>query len=67
MKIETVNLALLAVAVCGCADRPVSPTTPAPQPAAGIEVDAPGVHVEAGGGKGVEVETPGADVEVPPK
>ena len=67
MKMETVGLALFAAAFYGCADRPVSPTTPAPQPATGVEVDAPGVHVEAGGGKGVEIEAPGVDVEVPPK
>ena len=58
MKMETVSLALFAAAFYGCGSAS-SPTTPAPQPVTGIEVDAPGVHVEVGGGKGVEVERPG--------
>ena len=63
MKIESLVVMLLA-AVFGCADRPASPPVE-PRPA--VDVEAPGVHVEVGGGKGVEVETPGTDVEIPPK
>jgi hypothetical protein len=66
MKIESLLLALFAGSIFGCADRPVPPPPPPAAPAGGVEVEAPGVHVEAGGGKGVEVKAPGADVEVPP-
>jgi hypothetical protein len=65
MKIESLILAILAGSIFGCAERPAPPPPPA-APAGGVEVEAPGVHVEAGGGKGVEVKAPGADVEVSP-
>jgi hypothetical protein len=64
MKIESLVVMLLA-AMFGCAERPASP--PVESRPAEVDVEAPGVNVEVGGGKGVEVETPGTDVEIPPK
>ena len=67
--------AMLALGVmmpgwCGCAQRTPNKvevrTDAAPVVNPPVEVNAPGVHVEAGGGKGVEVKAPGVDVETPP-
>lgn len=66
MRFPYFILALAPLAIVGCDNKPAS-APPATAPAkAPVEVDAPGVHVEAGGGKGVEVKAPGAEVEVPP-
>jgi hypothetical protein len=60
------TVSLVAILAIGCAPKTATPPTGATaEPAREIEIDAPGVKVEAGGGKGVEVEAPGVDVEVP--
>jgi len=58
-------LSFVLVCLCnmGCERKPAPPAASEKGP--GVEVDAPGVHVEAGGGKGVEVEAPGVKVETP--
>jgi hypothetical protein len=59
-------LLLTSLLMFGCAPKPATPPADATaEPAREIEFDAPGVKVEAGGGKGVEVEAPGVDVNVP--
>ena len=66
MKIESFVL-MLAAAVFGCAERTTTPPPAEPRPATGIDIEAPGVDVRVGGGRGVEVETPNTEVEVPPR
>jgi hypothetical protein len=71
MRVLAILVLGLTMAVwSGCAERTpnkVEVRTDAP-PVVNppVEVNAPGVHVEAGGGKGVEVKAPGVDVETPP-
>jgi hypothetical protein len=61
------TLTLLAATTLGCAEHAATPPAAPAPPAGEVDINAPGVHVEVGGGKGVEVEAPGADVEVPAK
>jgi len=60
---------LLMSGLVGCAERPANKvevrTDAPPVVNPPVEVNAPGVHVEAGGGKGVEVKAPGVDIETP--
>jgi len=54
-------LALCAVA--GCNSQ--SPTE-VKEKDSGLHINAPGVNIDIGGGKGVQVEAPGTDVDVKP-
>ena len=53
---------VIIASVLGCDNKPAGK----PKSGSGVEVNAPGVHVEGGGGKGVEVEAPGVEVHTPP-
>jgi hypothetical protein len=66
--LEKLSMRLFAVVIVAClvalgCDRKPPPKV---EGGPGIEVNAPGVHVEAGGGKGTEVEAPGVDVKAQP-
>jgi hypothetical protein len=63
---------LLAVAPLslGCESKPKEPVveeTPVVEEKGGVEINAPGVKVDVGGGKGVEVEAPGVEVDTKPE
>jgi hypothetical protein len=63
MKVAALSLVVLISSVqFGCDRKPAVKVDNKP----GIEVNAPGVHVEAGDGKGVEVQAPGVQVQTPP-
>ena len=55
-------LLVCCVLALGCEKKPAAKV----EEGKGIEINAPGVHVEAGGGKGIEVEAPGVDVKSEP-
>ena len=53
----------MGASVGGCNRTPPEKVQPAP----GIEVNAPGVHIEAGNGKGLEVNAPGVEIKTQPE
>jgi hypothetical protein len=63
MKTGAVALLTVACALAfGCEHKPAVKM----EEGKGVEVNAPGIHVNAGGGKGVEVEAPGVEVQTAP-
>jgi hypothetical protein len=57
----------IALVTVGCQPKQDKVKPGGTEPAAGIEVKAPGVDVEVKPGEGVEVKAPGTEVEVAPK
>ena len=63
MKVLALGLfVLISAAQFGCDRKPAPKVESNP----GIEVNAPGVHVEVGDRKGVEVQAPGVEVQTRP-
>ena len=61
-RIATVFAAMVVAGAMGC-DNKTTPPAAADKPNGGVEVNAPGVHVDVDQ-DGVEVQAPGADVNV---
>ena len=55
------------VSAVGCEHKPAEKVDGKADGRPGIEVNAPGVHVDIGHGKGVEVQAPGVEIQTRPK
>ena len=62
-SIRLLATGLALCAVTGCNSQ--SPTE-VQEKDSGLHINAPGVNIDIGGGKGVQVEAPGTDVDVKP-